>query len=147
MKKGVDYIGVSAGAMIINDKGEVFLSKRSKNTRNEREHWETPGGGVELGEALEAAVRREMMEEYGIELDIIEQWPAADHFIPAEGQHWVATTFLAKVRAGQTPKIMEPDKCDAIGWFPLDELPTPLTLITQHDMAEYAARYTKASQL
>jgi hypothetical protein len=30
MKKAIDYIGVSAGAMIFNDKGEVFLSKRSQ---------------------------------------------------------------------------------------------------------------------
>ena len=28
MKKGVDYIGVSAGAMIINGKGELFLAKK-----------------------------------------------------------------------------------------------------------------------
>jgi peptidase E len=29
MKKGVDYIGVAAGAMILNDAGEIFLAKRS----------------------------------------------------------------------------------------------------------------------
>ena len=36
MKKGMDYIGVSCGAMIFNDKGELFLSKRSQNCKNER---------------------------------------------------------------------------------------------------------------
>lgn len=51
MKAGLDFIGVSAGAMIFNDKGELFLSKRSQNTKNERGHWGTPGGSVESGGA------------------------------------------------------------------------------------------------
>ena len=137
MKKGIDYIGVFAGAIIFNDKGEIFLSKRSQNTKNEKGCWETPGGSVELGETLEQATKREIMEEYGAEIEIIEQWPASDHLIPDEKQHWVATIFLAKFKSGQEPKIMEPDKCDEIGWFNLKELPTPLSIITKMDLEQY----------
>lgn len=36
MKKGVDYIGVGVGAIILNDKGEVFLAKRGLKAKNER---------------------------------------------------------------------------------------------------------------
>ena len=137
MKKGKDYIGVAAGAMIFNEQGELFLSKRSQNCKNERAHWETPGGGVEFGETLEQAARREILEEYGAEIDIIEQFPTADHLIPAEGQHWVATTFLAQFKTGQVPQIMEPNKCDEIGWFSLGNLPKPLSIITLSDLKEY----------
>ncbi len=137
MKQGLDYIGVAVGIMIFNDKGEVFLSKRSQQVKNERGHWENPGGSVEFGETLEQAVKREILEEYGTEIDVIEQWPATDHFIPAEKQHWVATTFLAKFKPGQQPKIMEPDKCEEIGWFKLDALPEPLSIITRLDLAYY----------
>ena len=140
MKRGIDYIGVSVGAMVLNDKGQLFLSKRSQNCKNERGHWETPGGSVELGETLEEAVKREMVEEYGVDIEIIEQFPAVDHLIPAEGQHWVATTFLARFKPGQDPKIMEPDKCDEIGWFAFDKLPEPLSLITKADLKEYTRR-------
>lgn len=140
MKKGTDYIGVAAGAMIFNDQGKLFLSKRSQNCKNERGHWETPGGSVEFGETLEEATKREIREEYGVEIEILEQFPAADHLIPAEKQHWVATTFLARMQPGQVPKIMEPDKCDEIGWFALDNLPQPLSLITRSDLEEYARR-------
>lgn len=140
MKKGVDYIGVSAGAMVFNAKGELFLSKRSQNCKNERGHWETPGGGVEFGETLEQAVKREMLEEYGAEIEIIEQFPAADHLISIEGQHWVATTFLARFKPSHVPKIMEPDRCDEIGWFALGKLPSPLSIITQADLKEYRRR-------
>jgi 8-oxo-dGTP diphosphatase len=44
MKQGIDYVGVSTGAMIFNEKEELFLSKRSNSVKNERGHWETPGG-------------------------------------------------------------------------------------------------------
>ena len=141
MKKGIVYIGVSAGAIIFNEKGEIFLSKRSQNTKNEKGCWETPGGSVEFGETLEQATKREIMEEYGAEIEIIEQWPASDHLIPNEKQHWVATTFLARFKTGQEPKIMESDKCDEIGWFNLKELPTPLSIITKMDLGQYYKKY------
>jgi len=137
MKQGVDYIGVAVGAMIFNDKGELFLSKRSENCRNEKGHWEIPGGGVEFAERLDEAIKREMTEEFGIEIEIIEQFPAANHIIHKEKQHWVPTTFLAKIVSDQIPQIMEPDKCDALGWFSLDELPSPLSAITEIDLEYY----------
>jgi mutator protein MutT len=137
MKPGIDYIGVSAGAMIINDAGEVFLSKRSQNAKNEKGCWENPGGSVEFDETLEDAVKREIMEEYGVHIQIIKQFPAENHIIPAEKQHWVATTFLAKINQDEQPKIMEPEKCDAIGWFDLKHLPSPLSIITKFDLERY----------
>lgn len=137
MKPGIDYIGVSAGTMILNEKGEVLLAKRSQNAKNERGCWENPGGKVSFGEKLEEAARREIREELGIEVDIIKQFLAADHLIPEEKQHWVATTFIAKVREGFTPKIMEPEKCDEIGWFPIDNLPQPISIITRIDLQRY----------
>ncbi len=140
MKKGVDYIGVSVGAMILNNKGEVFLTKRGKKAKNERGCWENPGGGVNFGETLEQAVKREIKEEYGVEIELLEQFPAQNHLIPKEKQHWVATTFLAKIKKNQKPKILEPDKCDAIGWFSLNKLPQPLSIITNLDIKYYKKR-------
>lgn len=137
MKQGVDYIGVAVGAMMFNDKGELFITKRSQNCKNERGHWEIPGGSVQFGETLEDAVKREVKEEYGVDVEIIKQYPASDHIIPADKQHWAPTTFIVQIKSGQTPTIMEPDKCDAIGWFPLNTLPTPLSIITRIDIARY----------
>ncbi len=138
MKKGVDYVGVSVGAMILNVKGGLFLSKRSKNCKNERGCWEVPGGSIEWGEKMTDAIKREMKEEYGIDIEVMEQFPAVDHIITKDKQHWVPTTFLCKIKKDQTPKIMEPEKCDGIGWFSFDKLPSPLSIITKLDLKQYA---------
>lgn len=137
MKAGIDYIGVAVGVFIINSAGEVFLTKRSRHATNERGTWEIPGGKVHFGETLEDAARREAKEEYGIDIELLEQFPAQNHLIPAEHQHWVPTCFLCKVTGSRKPRIMEPDKCDAIGWYSFDKLPRPLSIITKLDITQY----------
>lgn len=136
-RPGIDYIGVSVGAMIFNQQGHLFLSRRSRQATNERGCWETPGGKVEWGETLEDAVRREIREEYGVEIELLDRFPAEDHLLPDEGQHWVSTTFLARLASDQSPRILEPHKCDEIGWFRLDALPSPLSMVTRFDLRAY----------
>jgi 8-oxo-dGTP diphosphatase len=137
MQKGRDYIGAGVGVMIFNSSGEVLLCKRGQATKNERGCWECPGGGIEFGETMVEAVRREIKEELGVDVRIAYQLLAVDHLIPAEGQHWVTIPFVAKITSGQTPKVMEPHKCDEIGWFRLSNLPKPLSIATQLNLVRY----------
>ncbi|MEK7123141.1 MAG: NUDIX domain-containing protein, partial [Patescibacteria group bacterium] len=104
MKKGIDYIGVGAGAVIFSLEGKVFLARRGKEAGNESGKWEFPGGGVEFNETLEHALVREVMEEYGFEIEVQELLDVGDHIIPAEKQHWVSPTFICSVKSG-TPGI------------------------------------------
>jgi len=141
MQKGVDYIGVGVGAVIINNDGKIFLSKRGRNVRNESGTWEFPGGGVEFGEKIEDTIQREMKEEYGIDIEIVELIGVNNHLIPLEKQHWVSPCFLCKLKSGR-PEILEPDKCDEIGWFDLDEiLSFPLSLVTQSNLEHIKNKY------
>lgn len=136
-KPGIDYIGVSVGALIVNDKGEIFITKRGVKATNERGTWEIPGGKVHFGETLEDAVKREIKEEYGVDVVLTYQFPAQNHLIPEESQHWVPTCFIASITKNQEPKILEPDKCEEIGWFGLNNLPEPLSIITKLDIENY----------
>jgi ADP-ribose pyrophosphatase YjhB (NUDIX family) len=60
----------SARAVILDDEDRILLC-RFEFARGGREVvlWATPGGGVEAGESLLAALRRELREEVGLELD------------------------------------------------------------------------------
>ena len=121
MKRGIDYIGVGVGAILVNPDGQVFLARRGPLAKNERGLWEFPGGSVEFGERLADALRREMREEYGIEIEVGELLDVVDHILPAENQHWVSPTFLCRIISGY-PAILETGKCTEIGWFDVDEI-------------------------
>jgi 8-oxo-dGTP diphosphatase len=138
MKRGVDYIGVGVGALIIAANGKVFLSQRGPLARNERGLWEFPGGSVEFGERLADALKREIHEEFGVEIEVGELLDVVDHILPDEGQHWVSPTYLCHIRCGE-PVIREPGKCSAIGWFDPYHVPDNLTLITSKNLAHYRA--------
>ena len=136
MKRGVDYIGVGVGAVIVDDEGRLFLARRGPQARNERGLWEFPGGSVEFGEKLAQALVREMREEYGVEIAVGELLDVVDHILPAEGQHWVSPAFICAITSG-APTIREPEKCIELGWFHPDEMPDDLTQVTRVNLAHY----------
>lgn len=141
MKKGIDYIGVGVGAAIFNKEGKLFITLRGKEAKNERGKWEIPGGSVEFGETFEQAIKREIKEEHGIDIEILELLGICDHIIPDEHQHWVSPTYICIIKKGK-PKIMEPHKCEQIGWFTIEEAEElPLSIVTKYDISQLKEKY------
>jgi len=113
-------IKVGAGVVIVKD-GKTLLAKR-KGSHNSG-MWGSMGGHVDFGESPIDAVKREAMEELGIEIGNIE-FAMCMNMIK-DGKHYLDVSFTAKIVAGK-PQICEPDKIEEIGWFSLDQLPSPL---------------------
>ena len=134
MKIGKDYIGVGVGASIINENNQLLLQKRAVPA--EKDHWCIPGGRLEMFETLENAVIRETKEETDLDIEVIKMIGVCDHIIKEESAHWVATSFLCKIKSG-VPKIMEPDKASDLRWFDLDKLPEKLTITTKKALSDY----------
>lgn len=134
MQIGKDYIGVGVGAFILNENNELLLQKRAVPA--EKDHWCIPGGRLEMFELLEHAVAREAKEELDVEIEVIRLMGVCDHIISDENAHWVAMSYLCKIRSGE-PKIMEPDKASDLQWFSLDNLPDHLTITTKKALADY----------
>ena len=146
MKRGIDYIGVGVGAIIVNKEGRVFLARRGPKAKNEQGLWEFPGGSVEFGETLTQALQREMYEEYGIKVSVGELVDVVDHILNQEHQHWVSPTFICQIISGE-PYIREPAKCTEIGWFRVDQMPKELTQITRLNLEHYRHIMTKKNWL
>ncbi len=134
MKIGKDYIGVGVGAFILNENNELLLQKRAVPA--EKDCWCIPGGRLEMFETLENAVIRETKEETDLDIEVIRMMGVCDHIIKEENAHWVATSYLCKIKSGE-PKIMEPDKASDMKWFSIDKLPDKLTITTQKALADY----------
>jgi ADP-ribose pyrophosphatase YjhB (NUDIX family) len=125
MSPGKEYIGVGVGVFIFNEKSELLLMKRGPKSKNEIGAWIVPGGTVDFGETLREAAIREVREELAVDIEITDQLPAYEVLLPEESQHWVTNVFSAKIISG-TPEIKEPEKCEALGWFSLNALPSPI---------------------
>jgi 8-oxo-dGTP diphosphatase len=102
---------------------EVFLMKR-RGSHGEGT-WGLPGGHMEVGEDFLTCCKREVEEETGVELLAIEALGFGNGLFEEEGLHYVTLFFRATDWKGE-PKCMEPDKCEEIGWFPFDDLPSPI---------------------
>jgi ADP-ribose pyrophosphatase YjhB (NUDIX family) len=79
--------------------GDIVLIRRGFEPR--RGHWSMPGGFVDLGESVEAAARRECMEEIGIDVEI----GALLGVYSDSGDRIVVVAYEA--RAGEAPQTTE----------------------------------------
>lgn len=125
MKPGKDYIGLGVGAIITNDRNEILLLKRPDTITPDRTTagmWSVPGGEVDFMENSEDAVKREVREEIGVEIDILKPVEYHDQILEKFKVHWHCQSFLSKIKSGE-PKILEPNKCDDLDWFDPKKLP------------------------
>ncbi|MGA2026338.1 MAG: NUDIX hydrolase [Syntrophobacteraceae bacterium] len=117
------YAGVGA---IIFRGTDVLLVKRGHPPALGK--WSIPGGLVELGESLEASVRREVLEEVGLEVKVIDLVAALDRVIfDQEGRieyHYILLDFLCEVIGGRLSAGTDADECRFV----------PIEDLCRHDM-------------
>jgi len=115
-----DHIKVGAGVVIIQD-GKTLLAKRMGS--HAEGYYGSLGGHVEFGETPVEAVKREALEELGIEIGNVKFATCTN--MMKYGKHYVDISFTAEILNGE-PTICEPDKIAHVGWYDLDNLPEPL---------------------
>lgn len=96
----------------------------------ERDHWGLPGGKVEPFETLQQAVRREIFEETGLQIERMSLLCVVDQIAPDRNEHWIAPVYIAEDFTGNA-SIREPEALGDVKWFPLEQLPDRLTHATQ----------------
>lgn len=105
--------------------GRLLLARRGAGARDEPGTWDTGAGALEFGETFEAAVSREVREEYATTPRAITLLGVRNVLRDDPPSHWVAVVFAVRVDPA-TVVIGEPHKFDRLGWFARDALPAPL---------------------
>lgn len=112
-----ETIRIGVGAVVFRGQ-EILLVKRGKPPF--KGHWSIPGGGLEFGERLKDGVRREVMEETGIDINI-RGLIGVFEGLPADfGQlaHTVMIDYFADWVAGEP--VAADDAADA-AFFPMED--------------------------
>ena len=111
---------VSAGAIVLNERGEVLLIRDDR-----RGSWTFPGGIIEEGEGVLDGVKREVLEETGIEVEVGELICVTSNTSKYPGYNGVKEVptkvmldFVCRA-VGGTPRPSEENS--QTGWFPLNE--------------------------
>ncbi len=113
---------VTAGALIFNDSGQVLLLKHRFRAGS---GWGIPGGFLETGEQPEQALRRELREEIGLEVNQVEIFTARSFRKPRQVEILFRCHPSSQgVQAARVkPRTMEVERAE---WFSVQELPNGL---------------------
>lgn len=114
-------VGVSA--VVVRD-GRVLLARR--RGAHGAGTWAFPGGGLEAGEAAEAAVARELEEETGLHALDVAPIAFTNDVLADEALHYVTLHHRVAVAADAEPELREPAKAEGWEWHAWDALPDPL---------------------
>jgi ADP-ribose pyrophosphatase YjhB (NUDIX family) len=112
---------IGVGALILN-RDRILMAQRGKEPL--KGWWSLPGGLVETGESLEAAVRREVREETGLEIrpagvvEIFERIMRDSSGAPE--YHYVLIDYLCRVTGGE---LRAGDDVCAVEWTRRRDLP------------------------
>ncbi len=108
---------VSTGAVVLDERGRVLLLNHVFRTGH---GWGIPGGFIGKGEQPDEALRRELREEVGLELESARL--AFARTLKKQGQ--VEIVFRCRARGPVRSRSLEVKSAE---WFALDALPQELT--------------------
>ena len=105
---------VGVGALIFR-RDRILMAQRGKEPL--KGWWSLPGGALELGESLEAAVCREVLEETGLEVEPVKLFEVFERIIRdatgAPEYHYVLIDYVCRVVGG---KLFPGDDVSAVEW-------------------------------
>jgi 8-oxo-dGTP diphosphatase len=109
------------GALIIEG-NRILLVERGREPL--KGYWSLPGGILEVGELLDEAIRREVLEETGLVVEPVEMVEIFERIMKdGEGRteyHYVLVDYLCRVTGGA---LAAADDASRAEWFEREELP------------------------
>jgi molecular chaperone GrpE len=137
-------MSLTVKAVVVNrETEEVLLLKRSKKVPWNAGKWDLPGGHVDEGESVEEAIKREVREETGLEVELdtvikVSEFPKESRQFRDEKR---GLRYLAFLKEGQNPQKVKLNKREhsEFQWLSLQEA---IKLMDEEDGFEKEKRET-----
>lgn len=125
----MSYFNVRVYGILVNERNEVLISDEQQGGR---QFSKFPGGGVEFGEGLTEALKREFMEECNVEIEVVRHIYTTDFYERSsfnESQilsvyYQVRTLTPLSVRIKTFAFDFDTDTLQSFRWISLDLLST-----------------------
>jgi 8-oxo-dGTP diphosphatase len=114
-------------AGFILDQGEVLLASRVKHKAIAPGAVHLPGGHVEHGETCEAALVRELAEEFGVRAEVIEPYFTFSYLTPPDS-HTIGIVSLVRLLDPRDRLRPDPSETEEVLW------------VAEHDLPRYLAQ-------
>jgi len=128
----------TVGALIVNDEGKILLAKSHKWF----DKYTLPGGHIEVGESMIDAVRREVKEEVGLDVEVVETLLVQEAIFAPEfykKKHFIFIDFYCKSKDQQV-KLDQDEIQDYIWVFPGAAYNLKLDSFTRKTLDRYMER-------
>ncbi|KAL2808764.1 NUDIX hydrolase domain-like protein [Aspergillus granulosus] len=113
-------VRVGVAVFALNSKNEFVVGQRKGS--HGAGTWALPGGHLEFNESFEKCAIREVKEETGLDISDVQFLTATNDVMHDDKKHYVTIFVNARVRDGQVPRILEPNKCAEWRWISWEEL-------------------------
>ena len=120
---------VGAVHLFLIKDNQILLLRRA-NTGYRDGQYSVPAGHLNGGEKASVATAREGKEESGVEVNPDKLKIA--HIMHRNSETERADYFFTTDAWEGNPEITEPDKCDDLSWFSLDQLPDNMIPYVKH---------------
>jgi nucleoside triphosphatase len=132
------YPEPTVGALIVNKEGKILLAKSHKWF----DKYTLPGGHIELGETMEEALKREVKEEVGLDVEVVDFLTMQEAIYAKEfykKKHFIFFDFLC--RAGDQLVKLDHDEIQDFIWeYPGAAFNLSLDSFTWKTVAKYLQR-------
>ncbi|SDA46567.1 NUDIX hydrolase [Methanobrevibacter millerae] len=103
--------------------GKILLLKVRSKSSHDAEKWEIPGGKVKKGEFFDQALKREFMEETGLEIDIESLYNVIqNNYTACKTNESIKSIQLIMKVTSTTDEVKISQEHDEYRWFTKEEL-------------------------
>ena len=114
---------MAVGAVILDGDRVLLVQRGQEPLKGE---WSLPGGAVEIGETLEAALAREVREETSLDVivgPVVEVLESIRRDAGGRAEfHYVIIDYACRVRSGTPSAAVRGTDAADVRWVPFDEL-------------------------
>lgn len=103
---------------------KVFLPKRAETKKFLPGVYELPGGHIDFGEEIVAGLKREVMEEFCMEISIGDPFYVFTYTNNIKGSHSIEVDFFAKFISPISEIKLNQEDHSEYGWFSEEEILT-----------------------